>query len=40
MNICLLVSTEYTNVADEKTPHDGIGCAYAVVQWKFNAAKI
>jgi len=26
---CLLVSTEYTNVTDRQTLHDGIGHAYA-----------
>ena len=27
--ICLLVSTEYTNMTDRRTPHDGISRAYA-----------
>jgi len=27
LRICLLVSTQYTNVTDRQTPHDGIGRA-------------
>ena len=36
LKMCLLVSTEYTNVTDRqtdgRTPHDGIGRAYAINQ--------
>jgi len=29
LSIRLLISTEFTNVTDRQTPHDGIGRAYA-----------
>jgi len=29
LKICLFVLTEYTNVTDRQTSHDGIGRAYA-----------
>jgi len=29
LRICLLVATEYTNVTDRRTPHNGTGLAYA-----------
>jgi len=29
LKICLFVSTEYTNLTDGRTPHDGIGRVYA-----------
>jgi len=34
MKICLFVSTEYTNVTDGRTPHDGIGRAWVASRGK------